>query len=69
MMLTEYRIPLYQWDDPNLYPPRKRAELRAYFALKGMVDVIEEHYRAQREEKERQRKDAKQPQQKSLPAD
>ena len=58
-MITEKNIPLYEWDDFDKYSVRQRAELRAFFVLKGMCDVVESHYREQRELREREMRDAK----------
>lgn len=56
LMITEKNIPLYEWDDYTKYNVRQRAELRAFFALKSMCDIVESHYREQREMRERQQK-------------
>lgn len=58
-LITEKNIPLYEWDDFEKYSVRQRAELRAFFVLKGMCDVVESHYREQRELREREAKNGK----------
>lgn len=55
-MITEKGIPIHEWDNPHLYNAKRKAELRAYFALYSMVHAVETHYRRQREERNRQKK-------------
>jgi hypothetical protein len=56
-MLLEKNIPLPDWQNPDKYSVRTKAQIRAVFILKGMYEVVEAHYREQREERERSAKD------------
>lgn len=46
-MVRDLGISLLEWDSPDRYPLRNKAEIRAQSYLKNMVDVVERHYKMQ----------------------
>jgi hypothetical protein len=55
-LALELGISLTDWDSLDKYPLRAKAEIRAQKFLKGMVDVVERHYKLQDEALERWQK-------------
>lgn len=43
----EKSISLKDWDDPDYFEPRQKAQLLAYAYIASMVSTIEGHYEAQ----------------------